>query len=312
MTKIPAVMARMNKMRETMDFVPQAESDAWDVEQEDEHRMMDKTTARAKELITGGGHPPKQIELSFFATDMARTSPFFPMGPKEKRELPMLRGMKWETAWGSMAITGEKLSIYDETILLTLLQMAQKTGSESFLTTQHAICKAMGVNPCTNTYTAIWESIQRLSGTRLDLEVNHNGKPELDMTGSMIAWAGRDKPTGKIDILINKYFITMFAESFVTGIDMALRAKLSGDVTKALYRFLQSQRPFYQGGKYTIDLLKLAVAVNLPVDNIKLFKLRDRVRKGLTELRKHEYISRWQVDKNDKVTVWGKTKKRLK
>lgn len=288
----------------------QAEIEAW----EKSRQMITEAVQEAKQIITTGQHPPQQQELVFFATDMTRTSPFFPISPKEKKkkDRPFLRDMTWKTSWGSLSITGEKLSIYDETVLLTLLQVVQETKAESFQITRFELCKRMDVKPATNTYNAIWESIKRMASTRLDLEINDKGQSALDLTGCMISRAVRDNKTGKLTIEMNPYFLSMFAESFVTQIDMKVRRELSGDVAKALYRFLSSQRPLYEKGTYSIDLLKLCVAVNLDVVKLSPSDLRKRIRKGLAELSKQGFIHRWQLDKEDKITLRRSRKKCLK
>lgn len=69
---------------------------------------------------------------------------------------------------------------------------------------------------------------------------------------------------------------------------------------------MQGQRPFYSKGKYEIQLIKLALAINLQVEGVALFRVREQIRKGLRELRRAGYLDRWKIRKDDLVLVWKK------
>lgn len=124
------------------------------------------------------------------------------------------------------------------------------------------------------------------------------------MTGAIVSWAGRDNKTGKLKVVINPYFIQMYADGFLTNLDLRFRARLKGDTSKALYRFFQGQRPLYKKGKYEIQLLKLCVAINLQVEGVETRRLRSLIRTGLRELRKQDYLMQWKLTKQDYVMVW--------
>lgn len=90
----------------------------------------------------------------------------------------------------------------------------------------------------------------------------------------------------------------MYAESFVTNIDLKFRAKLKGDLSKAFYRFFQGQ---YEND-YSITLLNLANAVNLDIYQ-DLGKLRKKIRTGLRELEIKEYLQSFEITKENKVMI---------
>ena len=78
---------------------------------------------------------------------MTRVSPFFPMSKREMKNRPFEK-LSWETSWGRMVISGEKLSVYDETVLLaTLLLLKKYKAGTSFTTTRHEVCRVVGVTP---------------------------------------------------------------------------------------------------------------------------------------------------------------------
>ena len=252
------------------------------------NKLIDESIDQAKEKISK--QPHEQIPFSFMPTSMTRTSPFFPMNKRQMKDRPIERGLTWETPWGRIVVSGERLSIYDESILLSLLTLMSKYQTESFQTTQHELCRFSNVKPGKNTYRAVMDGIKRLAGTRIDLEIwegkGRYRKLTQEMTGAIVSWAGRDNNTGKLNVVINPYFIRMFGSGLLTNLDLGFRAGLKGDTSKALYRFFQGQRPLYTKGRYEIQLLKLCMAINLETKNIELFRLREQIRKGLIELRK--------------------------
>jgi hypothetical protein len=267
-----------------------------------------------KEIQQELQHPPhEQMTLfSFMPTSMTRTSPFFPMSRQQmkKRTPGPDEILTFPSAWGEVSFKGQRLSVYDESILLNLLHLSDKYGSSKFLTTQYEICRLMGVKPGKGPYNAIWNSIDRMSETNIKLGTysgtGKNRKLVPRMTGSIISFAGRDEKTDKLKIVLNDYFIQAYADGLFTNIDNKFRAALSGDITKSLYRFFQSQRPLYKTGKYSVSLFKLCSAINLT--NSETHRLRSRIRAGLKELKTKGYFYRYQLDKIDMVTVWQKQK----
>lgn len=258
-----------------------------------------------KKVISEIPNMPKQQLLSFMPTPMTRISPFFPMGPKQLRDRPIDRDREFPTPWGRVRFSGERLSIFDETVLLSILTLVVRYGCLGVKTTAGEICKEGRIPKGGKTYKLIWESIERLSWTRVRIEVwrdpiKRTGKP-IRMTGTILSGGKDDPEADEIDILMNPYFLQMYAEGFVTGIDVDFRSKIKGDVAKALYRFFQSQDPLYKEGQYNISLEKLCKAINLPVDEVEPFRLRVRIRKAMGELRRLEYFTWWQLDKNDQL-----------
>jgi hypothetical protein len=311
--KLTPIQARMKKTGDQLAFKSADEMEVWE-RQKQSRQMISESVKEAKELIAKHPQPPEQLLFSFMPTTMTRTSPFFPMSKRQMKDRPIERGLTWETPWGRITVSGERLSVYDETVLLSLLVLVKRYHSEAIETSLYELCKIANVNPATNTYNAIWQGITRLSKTDIEI-VKWTGRGRSrktidDMGGNIITFRYRNRKTRKIKILMNLYFLEMYAEGFLTNLNLKFRAGLKGDTSKALYRFLQGQEPFYKKGKYEIQLLKLCRAINLKTDDVELRRLREQVRTGLKELRKQSYLFRWQLNKQDYVIVW-KTESKL-
>jgi hypothetical protein len=117
------------------------------------------------------------------------------------------------------------------------------------------------------------------------------------MTGSILSYGEMDRGSGAIRVVINPYFLEMYAESFVTNIDLRFRASLKSDLSKALYRFFQGQLET----EVEIDFARLARAVNLPEEDAG--KAGRKIRTGLNELVSREYLHRCEVSKDGRVSV---------
>lgn len=247
--------------------------------------------------------PPAQRFFSFMPTMLTRVSPFHFKGRVKYKEWPLVRLDSGDAnSWGRMQVVGELLIIFDETILFGLLALMTKYQSDAFETTREELSRLADVQPTPNNYGAIWKSIQRLAGTRIDLELfSGKGRTRKDlkeMTGSILSFADMDKKSGSIRVVINPYFLEMYADSFVTNIDLRFRSRLKSDLSKAFYRFYQGQ---YEN-QSDVDILRLARAVNLEMDQ-ELRRLKDKVRSGLKELEQKGYLEQYQITKDNRVII---------
>ena len=245
--------------------------------------------------------PPVQRLFSFMPTMLTRVSPFHFKGKIKNTDWPLVRLDSGDTdSWGRMQVVGELLIIFDETILFALLALMTKYQSDAFETNQDDLSLLADVQPTPTSYSAIWKSIQRLAGTRIDLELfSGKGKKRKDLkelTGSILSFADIDRETGSIRVVINPYFLEMYAASFVTNIDLKFRSSLKSDVGKAFYRYYQGQYERESG----IDILRLARAVNLEKD-LDMRRLKDKVRAGLKELHDRGYLKQYQITRENRV-----------
>jgi hypothetical protein len=174
--------------------------------------------------------------------------------------------------------------------------------NEAFESTLVELSGIAGVTPTAANFTAIWRSIQRLAGTRIDLELTSgSGKKRRclkEMTGSILSFGDLDRESGIVRVAVNPYFIEMYAESFVTNIDLSFRSRLKGDVSKAFYRFFQGQ---YEK-TLSIDLLRLARSVNLDTQQAP-GRLRTQVLSGLRELEIRKYLEAFEITEDNRVHI---------
>ncbi|MBT8369385.1 MAG: hypothetical protein KJO34_00360 [Deltaproteobacteria bacterium] len=247
--------------------------------------------------------PPVQRFFSFMPTMLTRVSPFHFKSRAKYKPWPLVRLDSGDAnSWGRMQVVGELLIIFDETILFGLLALMTKYQSDAFETNTQELSHLADIQPTPHSFSLIWKGIQRLAGTRIDLELlSGKGKKRkglMEMTGSILSFADIDKQTGSIRIVINPYFLEMYASSFVTNIDLKFRSSLKSDVSKAFYRFFQGQ---YETDS-DIDILRLARAVNLSVDQ-EIRRLKNKVRMGLKELQNRGYLKQYQITRDNQVIV---------
>jgi hypothetical protein len=247
--------------------------------------------------------PPVQRFFSFMPTMLTRVSPFHFKGRYKINEWPLVRLDSGDAdSWGGMQVVGELLVIFDETVLFCLLALMTRYESDAFETSQTELAQIAGIDPTPKNTAEIWKSIQRLAGTRIDLQL-HSGKGKTtrtltELTGSILSFADKNQADGKIRAVINPYFMEMYAESFVTNIDLAFRCRLKSDIGKAFYRFYQGQ---YDRAS-EIEMVRLARAVNLKIEP-ELSRLRSKVRTGLSELLEQGYLQDYEITADDRVIV---------
>ena len=265
-------------------------------------RMIIKDAARyVKKHISK--QPPVQRFFSFMPTLLTQVSPFHFKGRSKFDQWPLVRlDSGDQDSWGRMRVVGELLIIFDETILFCLLALMTKFENDAFKTSQSELSQLADINASPNTFGLIWKSIQRLAGTRIDLELlggrGKKRKTLKEMTGSILSFADMDRQTGNIRVVVNPYFLEMYAESFVTNIDLKFRTSLKSDVSKAFYRFYQGQ----YGVSSEINMLNLASAVNLDIE-LQRQRLRSKIRQGLSELQGKGYLEAFELTRDDRVIV---------
>jgi predicted transcriptional regulator len=247
--------------------------------------------------------PPVQRFFSFMPTMLTRVSPFHFKTRHKSNEWPMVRLDSGDNnSWGGMQVVGELLIIFDETTLFCLLALMTQYERDAFETSHSELARMAGIEPTPKNTVEIWKSIQRLAGTRIDLQLSRGkGKKRKtlkELTGSILSFADKDQGSGKIRIVVNPYFLEMYAESFVTNIDMVFRNRLKADISKAFYRFYQGQ---YET-ESQIEITRLARSVNLNIEQEKK-QLRSKVRTGLKELQARGYLEAFEVTRDDRVMV---------
>lgn len=216
--------------------------------------------------------------------------------------------IKFKHSWGSIEIKGPRLSTFDEDVLLAVLicikvmnatvrrkkEMETKNGrtTYTFKTNLNTICGYLNIKSGGMIYKLIEEAMDRLLGTVIKLEK----KGEYTMAGTILMGWFRDKITREITITLNPYFYEMFNQGFLTYLDLTLRRKLKGSVSKALMRFYESHK-----GNPVMTMDVLGKAINL--EDLEPKRLKTRLKKALTELVNIGYLREFSINKRGIVFV---------
>ena len=249
-------------------------------------------------LIHDNEKNDKSRQLNLFAnmpTELIRMCPFSPMAKAEKRQY---KERSEDYVFGKITIKGVDLSILDEDVLLAVLALQrQRKYPQGIVTTRYALCRILKLTPTGNNYINISESLDRLTGTKIRIDVlkptkeaNNKGKKQkyaITMNGSILSATFENHETGKIVIKINDYFTMMYEQSFISYINLDDRLNLRGDIAKALYRFLCSQ-PNDKPMTYPIDFLIKSLNLN---EDLPFRKIRERLKIAATELKKKGNLS---------------------
>jgi len=271
-------------------------------------------TERFLQSIEPAPRKKRQQYFSFMPTPMARTSPFFPMSDKQKKHRPH-ETVAWETSWGKIEVSGPRLSIFDEDVLLAilaLLKMSQKreetttdNGQPTYTvrTSGYAICKYLQTPAGKNVYTAIEGAIDRMTATKVKLDVTEHIKGKknsvFSMGGTILSGWTWDKKTGEMTVTLNPYFYETFKDGLLTYLDLTLRRRLKGEISKALLRFYESHQ-----ANPIMHMLTIADAINLR--DMPPFRLKARLRTAFQELKKIGYLKNSKIQKNGTVAVTKK------
>jgi hypothetical protein len=262
-------------------------------------RMVRKASMAVKEHISR--QPHVQRLFSFMPTLMTRISPFHFRNKNTAKNWPLVRlDSGTADAWGRMQVVGELLIIFDETVLFSLLALMGLCRNDAFETSERELCRLAAIDSTAANRNAVWNSIRRLTGTRIDLELTtgkgKKHKTVKQMTGAILSFADRDRAGGTIRVVVNPYFLEMYGESFVTNIDLAFRSSLRTDLSKAVYRFFQGQI----GTESDIGIRRLASAVNLETDATPA-GLKRKIRTALQELTEKAYLTEFRITPDHRV-----------
>ncbi len=277
---------------------------SWDDYKKKGYQHIAEVVKEVQDHVQKATGKPSQLKLAFMPTEIARTSPFFPIGREAKSDRPLYNNFIIKNNWGTISVSGEQLSIQDESVLLAALFLVKKYKTERFSTDYTEICQIMGINRGKNPYKSIEQSLLRLSNAIVQTKLFDTGNPKKNdvvriISGSILSNVDMKPKSTKVDITVNPYFLALYGVNMTTSIDLDKRSKLKGDVAKALYRFLET----HKGGGVPFGIATLILALNLNTEQ-PLFTIRKIIRKALAELQKNELIEKWKIDKNDLVHIF--------
>ena len=262
-----------------------------------------------KDVLFPGRKPPaEQGRLPFapLPSDLARCSPFFPMDKKSLSVRPYADEILiTKGPWGTITFSGKKLSTLEESALLAILAAIDgqrekqledvgKRMANAYTGPILPLLKLMGITGGKANYERFLESLNLLQGCRIKIET----KDTVYSVGSPVAFYCHDKDSKAIKIVLSPYFLEMFAAGRVALLDVLRRAALPGEISKALFRFVESHR----GREWTGHFLTLSAALNMDVDQPH-FRLREQIKKALAALKKARVIGPRSCLKGDVVYI---------
>lgn len=232
-----------------------------------------------------------QMVFSFLATDATRVSPFTILSKKAMGHR-IHEKISWDNPWGRITVEGQRLSIYDEDVLLAVLHLYAKKRTLTIHTSYHELCGLIGSAWGAHTCAALRNTLKRLTSTLVTLETpdKKTGKMRERMWHTMLT-GGTSAGNTKLNITINPYFEEVYLQDLITSLDMDFRRALSTDIAKALYRFLTAQPV-----KYSLSIAKLIKVVNINTDQ-ESWHIKGLIKKGLTELKNKKYLKSFKIDR---------------
>jgi hypothetical protein len=217
------------------------------------------------------------VQMSWLPTKTARASFFSPIADQD------LKGgftdITFKSRWGTVKVEGPPLNIADEGVFLALLYLVKKSRNTRIQMNYKRICEVLGVTYQTKNRRKIKASIKKLSKTSLDYEM----KDGSWSVKRILSDASGDKEF--VIVEVDPWFFKKYLVNEITSINMDFRRSIRGDITKCLYRFLNSHRGV---GTYHIDTLISALNMN---PNQELKENRRALKSAFTQLKTKKFLT---------------------
>lgn len=164
----------------------------------------------------------------------------------------------------------------------------QKRTSYTYTGPIYPLLRMLGyTKPNKKDYLRIISTLERLTVSALKISIStgktKSGKrrpPRVTQMSSILAGVHWDDKKKKLTATVNPFFYETYMAGRVTLMDVAKRISLKGVISKALYRFAQSQRqnPIFEG-----HFLTLADALNMDREQ-PAKKIRQLLKTAINEL----------------------------
>jgi hypothetical protein len=248
---------------------------------------------------------PEQLKLTGFPTDLCRSTIFFPLPRKGRKNLqsePVI--IPFQTKWSYGEYEGRRLSVDDEDLLLVLLYLSKENEAKEFITTYPEIQRLMGMKPNSKYNAQIRDAFQRFG--KASFTVNFRDADNQWSVDHILRAKGYKR---KIQISIGEDFYNEFMNGY-TLMSLPFRMRIKGDISKLLFTFLSSHR---NPATYTTDTL--VKALNMNKNRQKKF-LRSQLKMAFSELEAKGFLIRHSFNKNRDTfqleTIPPKKRRRLK
>ena len=254
---------------------------------------------------------PTPVEKSPFPycplpTDMCRVSPFFPMRQKDLNRRIFLEDLVLiSSSWGEIIYTGPKLSVYEEDALVAILAVFDNINYRERITSNgkdtyiyegsilpflNVYCS--GRHPSKRDYERFLRKLRLLASTNIEMKMydrsdGERKKVDRIIGTSLIVYYKWDEDNKRIKIILNPYFYEVYINKRYTLLDASLRMKLKKPTSKALYRFIKSQRGKVWKGNY----LTLAKTINLDTTQKSIY-IKMNIQNAIEELKLYKILSK--------------------
>lgn len=151
--------------------------------------------------------------------------------------------------------------------------------------------KLMGINrPGKTNYNRIMSSLKRMTNSSFEISISagktKSGRKRdsrIIQITNMITFVRWNDSKKELTAVINPFFYETYMAGRITLMDVAKRMNLRGVISKALYRFVQSQR---QNPVFAGHFLTLADALNMDREQ-PAKKTRENLKRAINELVRH-------------------------
>lgn len=187
------------------------------------------------------------------------------------------------TSWKNYQIRyiGFQLDQADLDTWLALLELSKTKGFGPVLyTTHHELLKIMGKSDGKASYNWLEASLERLRYCQISISTG-----ELLYKGHLINTIQHHSPTQKLALALDQNIGHLFLDGY-SSVDLSIRKKLKGDITKWLYGYICSHK-CDQNKPHKISLEKLKELSGSNMENRK-FKLKVNI--ALKQMQKVELI----------------------
>ena len=279
--------------------------------------ISEEAKASAEEMRATIAAAPKEqgsmLGWFGFPTMLTRTSPFF---PKNRNELATGEGLDRKflrnyvitaAGWGELLYSGPILTTYEEDALWAVLAMLDAVskyrsiegdkGEQTFTYRGPArpILLLMGHKQPSGTHRKrLVESCELMTTAAIKMAASggktKTGKKraprKTDMSNilSNVSW---DDEAKELAVTVNPFFYEAYCSAKISLMSMAVRAKLTSPVAKALYRFVMSHR---SGRCFEGHFLTLADALNMDRDQ-PMTELRRTIKLAMAALQRNGVLT---------------------
>jgi hypothetical protein len=175
----------------------------------------------------------------------------------------------------------------------------------NFITTKSQICKVLKVQPNSQQYEAIWNSLARMSETAFKFQMKANGKLLGQRICHMLSLDRNWQVKNELRIALDPLFMESYKDGLITWFPLEERRAIRGAVAKAVYRAMLGEK----SSRFYCSLTKICERINLETKDVPLFKLRDQLKKAFTELINKGHFSTAYIDEKDVCWIHKATKK---